>query len=452
MRHTLEQRVAETIECHGLVASYTEKIFIAISGGADSVALLMAIIALGYKERLEALHCNFSLRSDESDEDEAFVSALCERYHIPLHVKRFDTRAYAQQEGISIEMAARSLRYGWFSNFHTEGKTVIAVAHNADDQIETLLLNLSMGTGIRGLSGMPFIKPQEGIIRPLQTCPRSLILSYLSDLKQDYREDSSNEELQYKRNLIRHRLIPLFEELNPSFRGAALRTIDYLRSTEALYLECISRYREQLLTDDKIELRPLLHHPELRTLLFELLRPYGFKREVIMNLEEHLKKGGEAGRKFHAPRYTLYHGAKYLELLPREEAEKVCLSIDISSSGKISLPYGGELAWEVLPIEQLEGGVQVPPTVALFDYDRLGTTTLILRSREEGDALRPYGMKGKKLLRRIFIDGKYTQQERRAALLICKEEALLWLVGHVADSTYALGADTRQVLRLVYTP
>lgn len=452
MRHTLEQRVAETIECHGLVASYTDKIFIAISGGADSVALLVAMIALGYKERLEALHCNFSLRSDESDEDEAFVSALCERYHIPLHVKRFDTRAYAQQEGISIEMAARSLRYGWFSTFHTEGKTVIAVAHNADDQIETLLLNLSMGTGIRGLSGMPFIKPQEGIIRPLQTCPRSLILSYLRDLKQDYREDSSNEELQYKRNLIRHRLIPLFEELNPSFRGAALRTIDHLRSTEALYLECISRYRDQLLSEDKIELHPLLHHPERRALLFELLRPYGFKREVIMDLEEHLKKGGETGRKFHAPRYTLYHGAKYLELLPREEAEKVYLSIEISSRGSMFLPFGGKLSWEVRPIEQLEGGVRVPPTVALFDYNRLRTTTLIIRSREEGDALRPYGMKGKKLLRRIFIDGKYTHQERREALLLCKGETPLWLVGHIADSTYALGANTRQVLRLVYTP
>lgn len=112
MRHTLEQRVAETIECHGLVASYTDKIFIAISGGADSVALLMAMIALGYRQHLEALHCNFSLRSDESDEDEAFVSALCEYHRIPLHVKRFDTRAYAQQERISIEMAARSLRYG----------------------------------------------------------------------------------------------------------------------------------------------------------------------------------------------------------------------------------------------------------------------------------------------------------------------------------------------------
>lgn len=452
MHHTLEQRVAETIECHGLVASYTDKIYIAISGGADSVALLMAMLALGYRGRLEALHCNFYLRADESDGDEAFVSALCQHHGIPLHVERFDTRAYARREGVSIEMAARALRYSWFSTFYREGKTVIAVAHNADDQVETLLLNLSMGTGIRGLSGMPFSKPSEGIIRPLQTCPRELILTYLSDLRQDYREDSSNEELQYKRNLIRHRLIPLFEELNPSFRGAALRTIDHLRSAEALYLETIEHYREELLTEDKIELHPLLHHPERSTLLFELLRPYGFKREVIMDLEEHLKKGGEAGRKFQAPRYTLYHGSRYLELLPREEGEKVSLSIDLSAKGSMPLPFGGKLSWEVLPMEELQGALRVPPTVALFDYDLLGATTLTLRSREEGDALRPYGMKGKKLLRRIFIDGKYTHQERREALLICKEGAPLWLVGHVADSTYALSVHTRKVLRLTYHP
>ena len=171
-----------------------------------------------------------------------------------------------------------------------------------------------------------------------------------------------------------------------------------------------------------------------------------------MDLEEHLKKGGEAGRKFHAPRYTLYHGSRYLELLPREEAEKVSLSIDLSAKGSIPLPYGGKLSWEVLSMEELQGALRVPPTVALFDYDLLRATRLTLRSREEGDALRPYGMKGKKLLRRIFIDGKYTHQERREALLVCKEGAPLWLMGHVADSTYALSVHTRKVLRLTYHP
>ena len=236
MRSLLEAQVATTIQEHRLIDSATQRIYIAISGGADSVALLMAMLALGYGERLEALHCNFTLRGEESDCDEAFVRELCTKLSVPLQIKRFDTRRHAEKKGISIEMAARELRYQWFRSFTegSEGRKVVAVAHNADDQVETLLLNLSMGTGIRGLSGMPFIKQAEGIIRPLQATPRALILDYLSALGQSYREDSSNSDTRYKRNLIRHQLIPIFEELNPSFRETTYRTIEHLRSTEAL--------------------------------------------------------------------------------------------------------------------------------------------------------------------------------------------------------------------------
>ena len=194
MRSLLEAQVATTIQEHRLIDSATQRIYIAISGGADSVALLVAMLALGYGERLEALHCNFTLRGEESDCDEAFVRELCTKLSVPLQIKHFDTRNSAEEKGISIEMAARELRYQWFRSFTegSEGRKVVAVAHNADDQVETLLLNLSMGTGIRGLSGMPFIKQTEGIIRPLQATPRALILDYLSALGQSYREDSSN--------------------------------------------------------------------------------------------------------------------------------------------------------------------------------------------------------------------------------------------------------------------
>ena len=200
MRSLLEAQVATTIQEHRLIDSATRRIYIAISGGTDSVALLMAMLALGYKERLEALHCNFTLRGEESKSDEAFVRDLCAKYNVPLLVKHFDTLEYADEKGISIEMAARELRYQWFRSFTegSDGRKVVAVAHNADDQVETLLLNLSMGTGIRGLSGMPFIKQAEGIIRPLQATHRALILDYLSALGQSYREDSSNNDTRYK--------------------------------------------------------------------------------------------------------------------------------------------------------------------------------------------------------------------------------------------------------------
>ena len=211
MSHRLVARVAETIRFHQLLPSGQEQIYLAISGGADSVALLMAFLALGYAEQVTLLHCNFSLRAEESDGDEAFVRSLATTHHLPLYVQRFDTRAYAESHGgMSIEMAARALRYGWFASLRQEAKspTLIAVAHNADDQIETLLLNLSMGTGLRGLSGMPYLKREEGIIRPLMDCPRVLVLDYLQSLGQAFREDSTNEDVRYRRNFIRHRLLP----------------------------------------------------------------------------------------------------------------------------------------------------------------------------------------------------------------------------------------------------
>lgn len=451
MRSLLEAQVATTIQEHRLIDSATQRIYIAISGGADSVALLMVMLALGYGERLEALHCNFTLRGEESDCDEAFVRELCTNLDVPLQIKRFDTRSYAEEKGISIEMAARELRYQWFYSFTegSEGKKVVAVAHNADDQVETLLLNLSMGTGIRGLSGMPFIKQAEGIIRPLQATPRALILDYLSALGQSYREDSSNSDTHYKRNLIRHQLIPLFEELNPSFRATTYRTIEHLRSTEALYMETIECYRAELLSPNGLEYKPLATHPERTTILFELLRPYGFQRPLVEELSKHLAEG-RAGAKFYSPTHLLIHGVQLLELLTREERTAVSLSIDISQGGQCTLPFGGELHWELLSLSALKGGYRTPREVAVFDYDRLESQRLTIRSRREGDTLRPFGMSGKKLLRRILIDGKFSHRARREALLLCREEAPIWLIGHVADRTFALSDTTQTVLRFTY--
>ena len=451
MRSLLEAQVATTIQEHRLIDSATQRIYIAISGGADSVALLVAMLALGYGERLEALHCNFTLRGEESDCDEAFVRELCTKLSVPLQIKHFDTRRHAEKKGISIEMAARELRYQWFRSFTegSEGRKVVAVAHNADDQVETLLLNLSMGTGIRGLSGMPFIKQAEGIIRPLQATPRALILDYLTALGQSYREDSSNSDTRYKRNLIRHQLIPLFEELNPSFRETTYRMIEHLRSTEALYMEVIERYRSELLSPDGLDYKPLGTHPERTTILFELLRPYGFQRPVVEELGKHLAEG-TAGAKFSSPTHLLIHGVQLLELLPREEGAAVSLSIDISQDGQYALPFGGELHWELLSLSALKGGYRTPREVALFDYDRLESQRLTIRSRREGDALRPFGISGKKLLRRILIDGKFSHRARREALLLCREEAPIWLIGHMADRTFALSDTTQTVLRFTY--
>jgi len=453
MPHPLLVRVSETIRSHQLLPTGREQIHLAISGGADSVALLMALLALGYGAHLRLLHCDFALRGEESDGDEAFVRSLAEQHGLPYLVQHFDTRAYvAAHAGVSVEMAARELRYRWFASLRDQARvpTVTALAHNADDQIETLLLNLSMGTGIRGVSGMPYRRDTDGVIRPLMDCPRALVLDYLRSLGQPYREDSSNADLRYRRNLIRHRLIPLLEELNPSFRRAAERTLENLRGVETLYLERVEELRRDLLTErGQISVPGILGSSAPQTLLYELLHPYGFSRELVLQIHSQLREG-TAGATFHSDGYTLVRGSEYLELRPRaEEVMAYRKTIDIAQGGELTLPSGSVLRWEVYPSpENHRSLLPLPPNEALYDYEALGVTELLIRRREEGDALYPYGMKGRKLLRRIFIDGKYSHRDRAEALLLVRGDQILWLIGHVPDRRYALSAETKQVLHL----
>ena len=447
MRHPLEEQITKTIARHQLIGA-SDIIYIALSGGADSVALLRAMLALGYKERLRALHMNFQLRGEESQEDEAFVRQLCQEQAIPLLVERRDTSSYAKAHGISIEMAARDLRYAWFASVRAQEadpmRTKILVAHHADDQLETFFLNLSMGTGIRGLRGMRYYRPGQGIIRPLLDCPRTLILGYLQALGQAWREDSSNADISYKRNHIRHQLLPLLEELNPSFRSVLVRTMGHLRSTEVLYLELIAQYRERLMTESVITITPLTTHPEGKTLLFELLYPYGFSREIVEEVYRNILSGA-AGAQFYAPNYLLHRGSQHLELLPRNIEKVTPFSISIRKDGSCLLPTGQRLAWRVYPASTWQSK-KLPRHEACFDLDSLATSELTLRSRKESDMLYPFGMRGKKLLRRIFIDGKYSQQARREALLLCLSDQPIWLVGHVADRRYAVNAETKQII------
>ena len=455
LQHALLDQVELTLRQQQLLPP-AGIIYIAISGGADSLALLMAMLRLGYGPRLRALHCNFRLRAEESEGDQRFVEELCRRLGVALRVTSFDTGGYARERGISIEMAARELRYRWFAEQRAADPepSVVAVAHNADDQVETLLLNLSMGTGIRGLSGMPYHKVEEGVIRPLMDCPRTLILDYLAAEGQDYRTDSSNADTRYKRNLIRHRLIPLLEQLNPSFAEAATRTIAHLRASECYYLERVEQLRQHVMQPEGIHIARLLEQQYPETLLYELLRPYGFSPETVRGVLAQLH-AGNAGARFDSPTHQLLRGQTYLELRPRvqplEEAYQQELSIE--ESGQCTLPDGQCLCWQIEPRPRdLAQLFPLAEGEAAFDYEALGAERLVLRHRREGDVLYPYGMKGQKLLRRIFIDGKFAPAERRAALLLCRGDEVLWLVGHLADRRYRVTEHTQHILRLRLVP
>ena len=229
-----QERVAQYINQKRLFMP-TDKVIIALSGGADSVALLCLLQTLGYN--CEAAHCNFHLRGKESDRDEAFVCQLCAKRQVPLHIVHFNTVRTAEERHISIEMAARELRYEWFEEIRRKsGANVIAVAHHRDDSVETLLLNLIRGTGINGLRG---IRPKNGhIVRPLLCLDRKEIINYLNRTGQDYVTDSTNLQDEYTRNKIRLNLLPMMQEINPSVKESILNTAEHLASSTSTGIEC----------------------------------------------------------------------------------------------------------------------------------------------------------------------------------------------------------------------
>ncbi len=277
MLHIVNQYITR----HNLFGLH-HRLLVGVSGGADSVALLHVLLTLGYD--CEVAHCNFHLRSEESNRDEKFVAALAGKYRIPFHKTDFDTRTFAREKHISIEMAARELRYSWFEKLRQErGAQYVAVAHNADDVVETMLMNLTRGTGIDGLRG---IEPKSGaVVRPLLEVWRTDIERYLQENGLQFVEDSTNAEEIYLRNKFRHSVIPLLETLNPAFKKAALRTVSHLKDVAEIYHETVNEQQIFIPDDTGADIR--ISIPELKkrkgyaALLYEFLKGKGFNSSQV---------------------------------------------------------------------------------------------------------------------------------------------------------------------------
>lgn len=289
-------------------------VIVALSGGADSVALADILVRLGYSAI--ALHCNFHLRQDESQRDETFARTFAQNtLGIPFHKKDFDTTTYAARRHLSIEMAAREQRYAWFEEMRrTHHAQAIAVAHHRDDSVETLLLNLVRGSGLRGLTG---IRPRNGqIIRPLLAVSRDDILDWLSVRGLGYVTDSTNLTDAYTRNFIRHRIIPLLEEINPAARDTLARSAAHLASAEPIYDAVIRQARHDvMICENELSIQKLLAYPSPETVLYELLRPYGFSRPVAEAVFRSLDN--ISGKQFFSPAYRLIKDRDTLLLVPR---------------------------------------------------------------------------------------------------------------------------------------
>lgn len=420
----LESKIEKYISEKGLFGK-TDKLVVALSGGADSVALLRILLSLGYD--CVAAHCNFHLRAAESDRDEDFVRKLCAGLSVSLEVVHFQTSDYARENSLSIEMAARELRYGWFDEIRKKyGATCIAVAHHRDDSVETFLLNLSRGTGINGLKG---IMPKNGfIVRPLLEAGRDDILEYLKRIGQDYVTDSTNLEDIYTRNKIRLDIIPLFKQINPSFCESVFETAQRLADVAAIYRQAMNSSIERVMVSpDGMSIEKLLCEVSPQAVLYEWLSPLGFNSSQIKDVMRSLKS--TSGKMFFSNDWVLLRDREQLLLRERNAGEEdYRLNVRMFS---------------------VESGFEVPKcnNIAYIDADKL-CGELKLRKWKSGDKFVPFGMKGFKKVRDYLRDRKLSLFEKENVIVVTSGEEIVWLVNERTDNRFRIDSKTVNVVEI----
>lgn len=417
----------------------TDKVLVALSGGADSVALLIVLIRLGYA--CEALHCNFHLRGRESDRDEEFVRELCLQRGVALHVKHFETTRYAKEKHISIEMAARELRYDWFEAMRMQRKaSVIAVAHHRDDSVETVLLNLIRGTSINGLCGIH--AKNNHVVRPLLCVGREEIQAYLEAINQAYVTDSTNLQDEYTRNKIRLNLLPLMEEINPSVKEGIARMSTHLADVANIYNRAVENSSLRIKDGKGIYIEALLAEAAPKTLLFETLSPLGFNSKQVDDVYDSL--GGQPGKVFLSKDWRVIKDRTHLLIHKRSvEKEEEGRSV-ISQTGLYLLGENRQLIVELLPYDN-DFSIPTDKSIACVDFGKVSFPLTVRRWRK-GDSFVPFGMKGKKKVSDYLTDRKYSIQEKEEAYVVCLDDEIVWLVGERIDNRYRIGKGTENVL------
>lgn len=438
------QKVVSYIQQHQLLHS-GDRILVAVSGGADSVALLLILQNLGYEIRVA--HCNFHLRGAESNRDADFVQQLCERLHVPCQVKDFDTESYAHAHGLSIEMAARDLRYEWFEECRKEYQyDYIAVAHHREDNAETILLNLLRGTGIKGLCG---IRPRNGnIIRPLLCLSRMEIERYLQEQHQNYVTDSTNLQDDFLRNRIRHQVLPLLQSINAHATDNLILTAENLTEAERMYHYCTEEFVSASLDGpDAINIDMVLKAPSPLCVLHEVLSPFGFTRPVLLNLLHALVPTRSIGKIFYATDYALLIDREQIILRSRKEIEEHSNS---TSSTETFNDFRTLCATHHIAITEMTAPVQFDssPRFAYFDKAKLCTHPLSIRCVQMGDQFVPFGMKGRKLVSDFLTDQKVNRFDKEQQLLLLSGDEIAWVIGRRTSELFRVDHDTTDVLML----
>lgn len=435
----MKEQIQQYIIQHQLLSG-EKPVVVGISGGADSVALLHILVSLGYK--CIAAHCNFNLRGDESFRDEQFTIDFTKRLQVPLCKISFETNKYAQENRLSVEMAARELRYRWFEELlNTYDADAVAVAHHRDDSVETLLINLTRGSGITGLTG---IKPKNGnVVRPLLCVSREDIYAYIENNGLEYVTDSSNSSDIYTRNFIRLKVIPLLEEINPSVKASLARTANHLYDASLIYNHSIEEARKVIIQNNRLSISVLLSFPAPATILYEMLKPYGFSRTVCESIFTILDK--DSGKIFYSSTHRLLKDRSDLliDVLSGEDNRAYLINLE---DDNVDLPV--ELKPEIVVIKE-DYQIEKDKKFAYFDFDKL-SFPLVLRHWQEGDWFVPFGMKGKKKISDYFSDKKFSLFDKEKTWLLCSGQDVIWIVGERTDNRYRIEKTTKRVLKLKF--
>jgi len=410
-----------------------EKLILGISGGADSVCLMHVFLELGYS--FELAHCNFNLRGEESDADECFVKDLAKEHQLKVHIKQFDTLVYAAENKISTQMAARDLRYAWFEKLRIKSKAkYLAIAHHANDDVETFFINLVRGSGLKGFLGIK--EKNNAIVRPLLSVSRLEIEQYLKDRGLVFREDSSNASVKYLRNKIRHELIPLLAQMNPSIQQTVNDEMRILDGVAQIYASKVEEVRKDL-TQEKngivqLEISALLALNPLHGYLYELLSAYGFY--AVEAISKALQ--GQSGKQFFSSTHQLVVDREniFISLLNKEN------EVFEITEKTISLVYPLEINFKVMA----DKTIIYDNNIAQLDVEKL-KFPLTLRKWKEGNKFMPLGMKKFKKLSDFFIDNKFSIIDKQEQWLLCSGVDIVWVLGCRIDERYKLESNTKKV-------
>ncbi|MCH2043373.1 MAG: tRNA lysidine(34) synthetase TilS [Saprospiraceae bacterium] len=437
--HLFIQQFRRYIEKQGLFTLLEDRILLAVSGGIDSVVMAQLCWAAGVDFGIA--HCNFNLRAKESDQDAEFVAQLAEELDAPFYIRSFDTEKFAKQHNLSIQKAARLLRYEWFESIRqAEAYDYIATAHHINDSIESILMNLTNGCGIKGLRGIAPKQEQLHVVRPLGFLSKTDIQEYAQTENIAYREDSSNHSTKYTRNKVRHLIIPQLKALNPSLETTFYQNIQHFQEAVYLYNEALNSWKERVCTKQgeelHIEIAPLQSYPARYTLLFELLNPYGFNRTQIYQIIEAL--AGGAGALYHSSNYTLLRDRTHLIVAPRsaytfESIEIFDLSQQTVEIGQFKFSLEQKM---YMPNQDFK--LSKDSRCAHVDLAKL-KFPLRFRMWKSGDYFYPMGMHGaRKKVSKLFKDLKLNLLEKSKTVIIESDQDIVWVTPHRLDERFKI--------------